>query len=135
MGFGGGKWVVEVRANFQMRSSLARSICISFDSVKFFAKDDNLGVLMSIVCSVYVCDECAARYVYDEMVGLRDGPREGPTPPYRATLSRNFASAAPYRERGAERERGDGGGMGSGGEEGWRCPREGSEAESLTRLG
>ena len=23
-----------------------------------------LGVLMSIVCSVYVCDECAARHVY-----------------------------------------------------------------------
>ena len=36
----------------------------------FFPEDDNLGVLMSIVCSVYVCDECAARYVYDAIVGL-----------------------------------------------------------------
>ena len=37
-------------------------------------KDKNLGVLMSIVCSVYVCDECAARYVYHEIVGLWDVP-------------------------------------------------------------
>ena len=36
----------------------------------FSPKDDNLGVLMSIVCSVYVCDECAARYVYDEIADL-----------------------------------------------------------------
>ena len=37
---------------------------------------------MSIVCCVYVCDECAARYVYDEIVGLWDGPGAGrETPP------------------------------------------------------
>ena len=39
-------------------------------------KDKNLGVLMSIVCSVYVCDECAARYVYDEIV-VRTAARGG----------------------------------------------------------
>ena len=33
---------------------------------------------MSIVCSVYVCDECAARYVYDEIVGGGEIPGKPP---------------------------------------------------------
>ena len=41
------------------------TIQILTDSAIFSPRDENLGVLMSIVCSVYVCDECAARYVYN----------------------------------------------------------------------
>ena len=40
-----------------------------------------LGVLMSIVCSVYVCDECAARHVHDELqcsLSMRRAGVEGP---------------------------------------------------------
>ena len=59
------------RTKVSSRVSNSRTGYIFWCSISF-SKDDNLGMLMSIVCSVSVCDECAAQYVYDEIVGLWD---------------------------------------------------------------
>ena len=53
-------------------------------TIRFFPKDINLGVLMSIVCSLHVCDECTTRYPYDESVVYGTGwwgGRETPPSP------------------------------------------------------